>query len=378
MPFTGNQYVPPNGATNAAPGQVVFSAVWDAIFTDLAAALTQLATQANTTPTWANIMAANGGFSIWQRGAGSAASFAVPASTTQYTADRWYVITGVNQASVVAAATVNSVAQGAKITRNAAQTGITAMTFGYPLTLDEVGRLRGQQVSFSGAATAGANWSPTTGTFAINLYVGTGAAGKRGGGFAGETNPLSISTNLAPSTANTAITGTSSGTVAATSTQGELQITWTPTGTAGADDSITFGQFCLVSGAIVQTFTNIPFDESLRQCKRFYRKSFNYGVAPASGAGFTGALEVVAAAASKIGIYVNFEPVEMYATAAFTTFNPQIGGSNWYDGTTTATVAASFDVLGPTASPKGLFIIGATVAAANDLLFIHYVADAGL
>src|SRR5271170_5972907 len=98
MPFVGPIYTPPAGAESATPGAVVQSAVWNAVFTDIAAALTQLATQANTTPTWANILSPNGGFTIWQRGAGGSASFSVNASSTQYTADRWYITTGANQA----------------------------------------------------------------------------------------------------------------------------------------------------------------------------------------------------------------------------------------------------------------------------------------
>lgn len=46
MPFNGITYTPPTGAENAAPGQVVQSAVWDAIFTDISAALTQVMTLA--------------------------------------------------------------------------------------------------------------------------------------------------------------------------------------------------------------------------------------------------------------------------------------------------------------------------------------------
>jgi hypothetical protein len=351
----------------------------------MAAALTQLATQANTTPTWSNILAPNGGFAIWQRGAGSSASFSVNASTTAYTADRWYITTGANQACTVAAATGLTVAaptaHAAKLQRNNAQTGIGALIFGYPLTADEVARIRGQQVSFSGAAKAGANWSPALGAFTINLFVGTGTAQKAGAAgvnFTNVTNPLSITVDLAVGATNLAITITSTGAVAATSTQGELQVTWTPVGTAGADDSLTLDQFCLVAGAIVQNFEDLPFDISLIECKRFYRKSFNYNTAPAAGSTYVGALGVIAAAAGKIGIWVNFEPVELYATAAVTTFNPAVGGNNWYDATSTATVAASFDAIGPTASPKGFFIIGATVSTANDELLIHYAADAGI
>jgi len=357
------------------------SATWDSIFTDMAAAFTQLATQANTTPTWSNILAPNGGFAVWQRGAGSTASFAINASTTAYTADRWYITTGANQASVVAAATglttAAPTAHAAKITRNSGQTGIGSMTFGYPLTLDEVNRLRGQQVSFSGAAKAGANWSPATGTFAINLYVGTGAAGKRGGGFVGETNPLTISTNLAAGATNLAITGTSSGTVATTSTQGELQVTWTPVGTAGGDDSLTLDQFSLVAGTIVQAFSDLPFDESLRGCKRFFRKSFPYSVAPAQNAGLAGAVCVISqAVASQLSFFVQEEPIELYATAAITTFNPSGASAAWVNGSVAVSVTATLDTLSP--SGKGFAIFTVNSVTVNQALYIHYTSDAGL
>lgn len=380
MPFSGNTYTPPTGAESAAPGQVLQSATWNAIFTDLAAALTLLATQANTTPTWSNIMAPNGGFAVWQRGAGLTASIAVAASTTAYTADRWYLATGALQACTVSAqvgltAAVQP-AHAGKVQRTAGQTGITSITFGYPFTLSEVERMRSQMVSLSAAAKAGANWSPALGAFAINLYVGTGTAGKRGGGFTNETNPFSMTVDLAAGATNTAITGTSANAVAATSTQGELQITWTPVGTAGVDDSITFDQFCLVAGSIVQAFEDIPFDIALIECKKFFRKSFPYNTAPAQNAGLPGAVATVAQAATKLGFYVQFEAVEMHATASFTSYNPSGNSANWIDNTAGTSIAASFDTVAPSA--KGVLIIGATVTAANDVLFIHYSADAGL
>lgn len=379
MPFNGNQYVPPAGAESAAPGNVLQSAIWNSIFTDIAAALTQLATQANTTPTWANILAPNGGFSIWQR---NPAGLTVTPSSTVYTADRWYLTTGANQSTTVNPAngltTAAPPAHAAKITRLSGQAGTTAMIFGYPLTADEVYRIRNLNVSFSCAAAAGANWSPTNGTFTINLFVGTGTAQKAGAAgvnFTNVTNPLSISVNLAAGAVNRTISGTSSAIVPSTSTQGEIQVTWTPVGTAGVDDSITFDQFNLVAGTIVEGFEDLPFDVSLRECKRFYRKSFPYSVAPAQAAGFPGALVLVAQAAAALGFYVQFEPVEMVATASFTTYHPQAASSNWAN-TSGASVAASFD--SGSVSPKGFNINTATVSATGNTLYIHYSADAGL
>lgn len=50
MPFSGNLYTPPSGAESAAPGQVVQSATWNSIFTDLASALTAVMNQFNAPP----------------------------------------------------------------------------------------------------------------------------------------------------------------------------------------------------------------------------------------------------------------------------------------------------------------------------------------
>lgn len=47
MPFNpvSGIYTPPNGAESAFPGQVIASATWNSIFTDIATALTQLGQQ---------------------------------------------------------------------------------------------------------------------------------------------------------------------------------------------------------------------------------------------------------------------------------------------------------------------------------------------
>jgi len=46
MPFNSSGvYTPPAGATTAAPGDVIRSAIWNAIFTDISAALTLLGEQ---------------------------------------------------------------------------------------------------------------------------------------------------------------------------------------------------------------------------------------------------------------------------------------------------------------------------------------------
>src|SRR5258706_5415814 len=93
----------------------------------------------NSALSWRNIAADNGGFEVWQRGAGASATFAVSATSTAYTADRWYLNTNANQACTVAAVTglVNGSRLACKVQRNNGQTGVGVPVFGFPLDTDE-------------------------------------------------------------------------------------------------------------------------------------------------------------------------------------------------------------------------------------------------
>ena len=147
MPFSGVVFANVSGAETAAPGQIVQSTVWNNIHTDYGTALTQLMSQVTTLISNRNLLEANGSADVWQRGAGNTASIAVAASTTAYTTDRWYIVTGANQASVIAATTPLSDESflSANILRNAGQTGTTALTFGYPFGARELARILGNK-----------------------------------------------------------------------------------------------------------------------------------------------------------------------------------------------------------------------------------------
>lgn len=377
MPFSGNTYTGPSGSTNAAAGQVVQSAVWNAINTDYADALTTLMTLVNTgLPGWQNIMISNGGFNVWQRGT----TVSVSASSTAYTADRWYLTTGANEASTVTADTdlethviPNS---SAKVTKTAGETGTAAMVFGYPLDSDEVYRMRGNRISFTCMARGGANWSPTSGVLTAVIAVGTGAPAKRGAGFTGETVMLTINTNLVPGASSaTTISGTSTSAVPTNAAQGEIQFTWTPVGTAGADDSVTIDDCCVVLGTIAQGYEEIPFQVNKSLCERFYRKSFQYSTAPAQAAGTAGAASAISQGAAQSAIYIRFEPSLRSASPTVTFFNPSATTSTWVDLTTSVSVTASATFLGT----SGMMIYTvANVSAANHQVLVHYTADASI
>lgn len=328
-----------------------------------------------------NILRANGGFEVWQRGAGASASIAVAASTTAYVADRWYLKTAANEASVVSAqAGLTSASRlCARVQRNSGQTGTGAVYFAYPLDTDEVVALRGATPILSFYVASGANWSPTSGTLSVKLYCGTGAVAKRNSSaLTGETNPLASSTNLTASQAATLVTMTAGSSVATNVTQAELQFTWTPVGTAGANDWFSIDDLQLETSAAVTPFERRQFAEERELCMEHYRSSFPYGTAPAQSAAVAGALTVKnPIALGDPAIWVGFDP-PMRTTPTLTTYNPSAANANWRDVTAGADATVSVD---PATSigPTGVLIAtSGTVTALGDVLCIHYAADAGI
>lgn len=273
MPYSGSTYTMPAGATTVVTGNIIQSASWNSIHTDIQTALTQVMSQLVAISGSKNILSDNGGLEIWQRGGGANPTIAVAASNTLYTADRWYLSTGANQGSSVNAVTgiTNGSQYAAQVIRTAGQTGVPLMIFAYPLEVYETDQMQGNKITLTFSVKAGANFSPASGTLTAIVYLGAGAASKRNiTPFAGETAALTVATNI--TTAVTRISATSSAVVPLTATVCEIQFNWTPVGTAGADDSFTIDDVQLEINSSSTTWTPSNFDRTpftlmLRGCK---------------------------------------------------------------------------------------------------------------
>lgn len=385
MPFSGTTYTNVSGATTAAAGQTVQSTVWNNIHTDYATALTMLNSQYASVNTERNILCMNGGFEVWQRGAGSSASISVSAANTPgaYTADRWYMLTNANQACTASATTGLSSQSNlaGKYLRNNGQTGTGTLVVGYPLDTDEIIRMRGKTVYINFLVKTGANWSAASVTAV--LYLGTGSVAKRGGGYTSETQAFSITTALGTSSAATQVSGSSSAIIPTTTTQAELQFQWTPTGTAGVDDSISFDDVSIEVATSSSTWTpmnydRLPFPTMLSLCKRHYQKTFNYSVAPAQSGGLPGALGLAVLGPNIPTLYWEY-PVEVRATGAVTTYSPSGATANWVDNTVSASIAVTQD--SAAIGQKGVLLYGTTAtgtATVAQLIYIHAQVDAGI
>lgn len=370
------------GAITASPGATIQSAVWDAVHEDMGNSFAQVMGELLSIPKNQNknILFGNGSFEVWQRGAGASASISLGgvAPTVAYTADRWYLNTNANQACTIAAVaglTTGSIL-AAKVQRNNAQTGVGALTFGYPLDTESCYAIRGNKVTLSFTAKAGANFSPTSGTLTASVNVGTGTPVKFTVGYTG---------GVVLATSNIALTMTATqyiiiGTVAAGTTiaQAEVTFTWTPVGTAGADDSFTIDDVQLeiqtTADYLTTPYDRVPYSTCLQDCKQHFQKTYAYGAAPTTVSAL-GALQLISAATSRCGIYWQMPSPARIATPTYTTYSPLSAVSaNWAD----LSASTSLTVTATSTSQNGIFFVSATAAAIDRLIAIHATMDAGI
>ncbi len=316
-------------------------------------------------------MVFNGNFLVWQRGAGGAASFAVPASTTQYTADRWQIITNATQAStIVQAAGATSGAFLAKIQRNSGQTGTATILFGTSLLRDMCIGTAGSVITLSFKALAGANYSATANALGVVVYSGTGTSDKAGINNAYTGSALAINQTATLSTTLTNFSFTSAA-LGATVTQLAVQFNFTPTGTAGVDDSFSVTDVQLELSPVQTPYERLSFGEELRRDKRFYQKTFDYASAPVQNvASNVGALFAIGQLVNvSFGVNWIFDGLMRTNAPSITTFSPNAGSANWSTNGTTPTAVVT------QAGGSNVALSGTTSVTAGNGYFLHATAE---
>jgi hypothetical protein len=127
-------------------------------------------------------------------------------------------------------------------------------------------------------------------------------------------------------------------------------------------------------GVGASPFEALPQDVVLDRCRRYYRKSFAIGTAPAQNVGSTvgAALAVSHVAAALFGDHVEFD-TSMRAAPTVTTFNPIAANANWRDVTNGADRTVTVGDQG-----EGGFTLRGAAGAAAALNYIHWDASADL
>ncbi len=379
MPFNGSGVF--TIINTFVPGTTIFSSAVNANFSDIATGLTTVYAFQRT-PAPSNLARRNGGMEIWQRGAGGSASIAVGASTTAYTCDGWYLVTGANQACVVSqqAGITDDSQWCARVQRNSGQTGTGSMTFGFPFDTDEIYPLLGQYACLSLTLKAGANWSPASGNLAIALNVGTGTPVKFTAGYTGATISGTLTQAISVTAARYQFT--TAAIIPTTTRQMEITLTWTPVGTAGVNDHFSIDDVQIEAvttpSQAASPFDRKLFEEQLLLCQRHFQKTFPYGTAPAASSLAAGYINWTAITATRPSGFSAPLPVKMRLASGGTgtAYNYNAAGAeirnvtnsaNW-TGTSCTQLEDGISVGG---TPDGGMVAGNTIA-------VHATVDAGI
>lgn len=242
--------------------------------------------------------AMNGGMDLWQRGT----SWAATAMTSyKYTADRWFGYRGASTMDVARTTTVpvgGPFRYAAKVGRPSGNTDATTIVFGQEIDREVVKKLRGRKVRITFYAQCGTNFSPTSRNLYVGLYqntvatesetlYGTNYSGVGAGDILVGSSPVSLAIN---SYGFFDIVTTTTVNVAASAMC--VTFSYTPTGTAGADDHfyitgvmiVDAGVSTPVSPVVAESFIYHGGDYAgeVRACQRYYEKSCALDTAPYS------------------------------------------------------------------------------------------------
>ena len=209
----------------------------------------------------------NSSFQIWQRGTSISYS-----SSQAYSADRWNA--QINQIGTISrqvtgdTTNLPNIQYCARVQRTSGQTGTSTNSFYQNFESVNSIPFVGKTVTYSFYARKGANYSPTSNALVANVYSGTGT----------DQNVLSTYTGSA-TVATTTVTLTATwqrfsvtGTVATSATELALGFSFTPTGTAGADDYYEVTGVQLEVGSVATPFkTNgATIQGELAAAQRYY------------------------------------------------------------------------------------------------------------
>lgn len=324
----------------------------------------------------------NGDMQIWQRGAGGAAVMAVAAASNAYTADRWQLLTGANQACTVtqtAGATTGSWL--ARVQRNAAQAGVTNLQFAQSLTLGMSIGAANNIATISFKAYAGANYSAAGSILTCSIIYGTGNASTSvlTTGFVGQAVGIAgnaVLTNV--------LTNFTFSTLALPNTVTQLAVifSYIPVGAAGVDDSFYLTDCQLEISPNQTPFQRLSFETQKLNCYPFYQKTFTYATAPAQNVG-TGTGEqifmaTIAGANAQRSPFFNFIiPLRVAPTGGnnvITQFSPGAATAQIYDetapGACTNTTAVNI-------TQRGFYdtLTGNAGTTVGGVLGIHYTIE---
>ena len=228
----------------------------------------------------------NGGMGIWQRGA----SFTVAGGTVAYTADRFGSYTNNTNMTVSRNTSVPTTAgslfsYSLQLQRPASSTQTNGLYLTQVIESINCYDMAGQTVNVSFWAKAGANFSASSNSINVSVVTGTVADQSTISMLSGTWTGGTASPYI-PTITTSWTKYTFTATILSNTLEMGLQIYFTPTGTAGADDSLYITGVQLEKGSVATSFDYRPYGTELSLCQRYYEKSYDIGTVPGSATFF--------------------------------------------------------------------------------------------
>jgi len=211
----------------------------------------------------------NGGFNIWQRGT----SF--NGDNFPYTADRWRAVSNAAATYSRQSAGLTGFQFSIRGQRNSGSTSTTGLALNNTFESINSISLAGKTMTLSFYARRGANLSANLSSYVL---TGTGTDQTPYAGFTGQATASSVIRVLETNWVRYAQTFT----LIPNLTQITVGFTYTPTGTAGANDWFELAGVQLEEGSEATPFRNHSpsIQAELAACQRYFEKSYPQEVAP--------------------------------------------------------------------------------------------------
>jgi hypothetical protein len=221
----------------------------------------------------------NSAMQVWQRGT----SFTNGGGASVFGADRWQIYSSTATGRTWSRQATNDTTNLPNIQycmRLARNSGDTQTGIVYTIqNLETVNSIpyAGKTVTFSFYARAGANFSSASNAFAVGLITGTGTDQNSLAGYTGQAYTVNTSATLTTTWQRFTFTGT----IPTNTTEIGMQLGYTPTGTAGANDWAELTGVQIDIGSVALPFRTYAgtIQGELAACQRYYwRGSGSQGV----------------------------------------------------------------------------------------------------
>jgi hypothetical protein len=312
----------------------------------------------------------NGEFSLWQMGVGAV----LAAASGQTDADLWSYNSGANfaQYTVNRQAATTQFQYALRYARNNLQTDTALQSLIHDFESLDSYQFAGRQITLSFWARCGANYSAQA--LGAVVYSGTGVdQALRAGAYTGQVTVANSNVVLTTSWQRFSVTGS----VGTTATQLGLVFSFTPAGTAGANDWYEVTGVQIDEGAYALPWRATPFALCLEACQRRLFKTFAMAQAPVqnlgSAAGCYRGTAVAAGAVTYRGPFFTF-PTRQRIAPTVTSYSPLAATAQMHD--TSGGLACT--ATGAVVSEIGLLFTCTQNAgtAIGNSLSVHFLADA--